>query len=306
MNNNDNYFTPCSRDTFRRVTVPSCLGDEKGEYAPKNGDYNNAIVFYEASNAVFLYSSDGIPTKLTSNVAGIKALAYKDQADYVTDVINKPTIPTKTSDITNDSGFIDNTYHDNSKQDTLVSGTNIKTINSQSLLGSGDITISGGSENWELINTVTVTEDVQNILINQDTNGNGFELKKIFLNVTTKPSTGAPTTRYNMRVYTGLYSTRRQVTSVDNIVTKQQAFIGATENFMMQINLESLVRVGNTVYTGATLIGETITQGYNPRFASETASRLLLNGYTFVELEAVNASSIFGVGSEIELYGVRV
>lgn len=32
-----------------------------------------------------------------------------------------------------------------SKQDTLVSGTNIKTINSQSLLGSGDITISGGS-----------------------------------------------------------------------------------------------------------------------------------------------------------------
>jgi len=30
------------------------------------------------------------------------------------------------------------------KQDTLVSGTNIKTINSTSLLGSGDITISGG------------------------------------------------------------------------------------------------------------------------------------------------------------------
>lgn len=30
------------------------------------------------------------------------------------------------------------------KQDTLVSGTNIKTINNQSLLGSGDLTISGG------------------------------------------------------------------------------------------------------------------------------------------------------------------
>ena len=30
------------------------------------------------------------------------------------------------------------------KQDTLVSGTNIKTINNQSLLGSGNITISGG------------------------------------------------------------------------------------------------------------------------------------------------------------------
>lgn len=33
----------------------------------------------------------------------------------------------------------------NKKQNTLVSGTNIKTINNQSLLGSGNITISGGS-----------------------------------------------------------------------------------------------------------------------------------------------------------------
>ena len=31
------------------------------------------------------------------------------------------------------------------KQNNLVSGTNIKTINSQSLLGSGNIVISGGS-----------------------------------------------------------------------------------------------------------------------------------------------------------------
>jgi hypothetical protein len=30
------------------------------------------------------------------------------------------------------------------KQDALVSGTNIKTVNSQSLLGSGDIQIDGG------------------------------------------------------------------------------------------------------------------------------------------------------------------
>lgn len=33
-----------------------------------------------------------------------------------------------------------------SKQDTLTSGTNIKTVNGQSLLGSGDITISGGGD----------------------------------------------------------------------------------------------------------------------------------------------------------------
>lgn len=34
--------------------------------------------------------------------------------------------------------------HDTSKQDTLVSGTNIKTINGESILGSGDLTVSGG------------------------------------------------------------------------------------------------------------------------------------------------------------------
>lgn len=36
-------------------------------------------------------------------------------------------------------------YKQSSKQDTLVSGTNIKTVNSQSLLGSGNISISGAT-----------------------------------------------------------------------------------------------------------------------------------------------------------------
>lgn len=42
----------------------------------------------------------------------------------------------------------------NSKQDTLVSGTNIKTINGNSLLGEGDITIqAGGTVDTEMSNT---------------------------------------------------------------------------------------------------------------------------------------------------------
>lgn len=36
-----------------------------------------------------------------------------------------------------------------SKQDTLVSGTNIKTINGQSVLGEGNIAIQGGTSNWD-------------------------------------------------------------------------------------------------------------------------------------------------------------
>ena len=45
-----------------------------------------------------------------------------------------------------------------SKQDTLVSGTNIKTINGTSILGSGDITISDSDENVRQVNT---TDDAQ-------------------------------------------------------------------------------------------------------------------------------------------------
>lgn len=45
------------------------------------------------------------------------------------------------------------------KQDTLVSGTNIKTINNQSLLGSGDISISGGQATDVQINGTSITSN---------------------------------------------------------------------------------------------------------------------------------------------------
>ncbi|MBW4968440.1 hypothetical protein KZZ04_19100, partial [Pseudoalteromonas sp. CR1] len=39
----------------------------------------------------------------------------------------------------------------NAKQDTLISGTNIKTINGESLLGGGNLVVTGGAQ----VNTVT-------------------------------------------------------------------------------------------------------------------------------------------------------
>ena len=65
-------------------------------------------------------------------------------------------IPTKTSQLTNDSGFITSAAL-TGKQDTLVSGTNIKTINNQSLLGSGNLTISGGTATDVKINSTSIT-----------------------------------------------------------------------------------------------------------------------------------------------------
>ena len=59
-------------------------------------------------------------------------------------------------------------YHNNlsqivdTKQDSLVSGSNIKTINGQSILGSGNITIEGGSSdaNVQAVDTGDVLDDV--------------------------------------------------------------------------------------------------------------------------------------------------
>jgi len=64
----------------------------------------------------------------------------------------------------------------NAKQDTLVSGTNIKTINSTSLLGSGDIVIAGsspyttiGNATGTLVNNSTTNTISASILIPANT-----------------------------------------------------------------------------------------------------------------------------------------
>ena len=89
---------------------------------------------------------DALSDKVDSNTAQIG----QNKADISTlnDKVDNIHIPTKTSELTNDSGFITNDYHDDTKQDTLVSGTNIKTVNNQSLLGRGNITIESGAGSY--------------------------------------------------------------------------------------------------------------------------------------------------------------
>lgn len=93
--------------------------DTNTTYTITSGDANGQIKI--SPNDAAAYNVD---------IKGLKANAFTDT-----------TIPTKTSDLTNDSNFIDSSYHDSTKQDTLVSGTNIKTINDESILGDGNIEI---------------------------------------------------------------------------------------------------------------------------------------------------------------------
>ena len=61
---------------FRRVIIPAALGDDK-ENPPENGAYCNALVIYEANNAIYIYSSDGIWTKLSGTIDSYEQLTNK-------------------------------------------------------------------------------------------------------------------------------------------------------------------------------------------------------------------------------------
>lgn len=73
-------------------------------------------------------------------------------------------IPAKTSELENDSDFVTSNYHDDTKQDALESGVNIKTINGNNILGKGDVLIEAANNynlaiNKPLINGVELKGD---------------------------------------------------------------------------------------------------------------------------------------------------
>ena len=98
--------------------------------------------------------ASSIPTK-TSQLTNDSG--FMTSTEVSTTYATKAEVPTKTSQLTNDSTYQTKANLDTalatkadksslaSKQDKLVSGTNIKTSNSQSLLGSGNISIEAGS-----------------------------------------------------------------------------------------------------------------------------------------------------------------
>lgn len=87
---------------------------------------------------------------------------------------NAGNISNLTTKVNEDSGKIAtlNTKVDN-KQDTLVSGTNIKTVNGESILGEGDIEISGGGGTIAVDAELSETSEnpVQNKVITDALNG---------------------------------------------------------------------------------------------------------------------------------------
>ena len=162
-------FTAHTADTVIHVT-----SDEKAAWNAKSdfsGDYNDlankpTIPTVPTSNTAFTndagyITSDAISGKVdtstynTYTAATDTALASKaDTATTYTKTETDNAITAATS----------------TKQDTLVSGTNIKTINSQSILGEGNIEIQGGGgSSYTAGDGIDITNDVISVTGKVDT-----------------------------------------------------------------------------------------------------------------------------------------
>ena len=73
---------PCCPVLFHRVDIPAIVGDDT-TYPPENGLYKNVLLVYEATGNVYMYSSDGIPTKLTSNIDELEKMIEEETENRI-------------------------------------------------------------------------------------------------------------------------------------------------------------------------------------------------------------------------------
>lgn len=134
-----------STSTIYLVPKTASTNDNYDEYIYVNNSWEHiGSTEVDLSNYYTKTQTD----KLLDDKADVSSLSTVATTGSYNDLTNKPTIPDELADLSDDSTHrvVTDTEKStwNSKQAALVSGTNIKTVNNQSLLGSGNISISGG------------------------------------------------------------------------------------------------------------------------------------------------------------------
>lgn len=139
-----------------------------------------------------------------------------------------------------------------SKQDTLVSGTNIKTINGESVLGAGNIAIQGGTSNWADITgkpefAEVATSGSYNDLSDKPTipDVSNLATKAEIADMETKSHAAAT------------YATKAEIPSLDGYLTETEASETYATKEQVSSKQDQLVS-GTNIKTinGQTLLGE--------------------------------------------------
>lgn len=185
----------------KQETKPSYTASEVGAVPTSrtvNGKSLSSDITLTAADVNALPASTVIPSKLSdlTNDAGYitssdltdevsqedKPVTANAVYEYITE--DEKVIASALNDLNERIGDVETTVSDNevvtaaalndlnsNKQNKLVSGTNIKTINNQSLLGEGNITISGGGEGIkkEILTRAEYTALANNNALDEDT-----------------------------------------------------------------------------------------------------------------------------------------
>lgn len=216
-----------------------------------------------------------------------KAVATSGSYD---DLTNKPAIPTKTSDLTNDSGFV-NDYQLSGKQDKLVSGTNIKTINNESILGSGNIATASQSELTNIATTVgnqtsAITALNTAVFKNGD---NQFDV-------------------VNGRIDSVSSVLDSALTDIENVETavanKQNALVSGTN--IKTVNGNSLLGSGNIEIGGSGTIDTEMSDSSTNAVQNNVITQNILSVTPIVKSESNFGSSCIQVVNQLRISGTRI
>ena len=130
-------------DIFATKTELSAVENKiPAEYVKSAVVADNKLTLTKQDNTVVEFEGGGgsytLPVASTTTLGGVKPDGTTITID--SNGVITANIPTKTSDLTNDSDFITTEYHDSTKQDKLVAGDNI------TISGNGISATGGGSE----------------------------------------------------------------------------------------------------------------------------------------------------------------
>lgn len=132
----------------------------------------------EFTNDAGYTTNEGTITGITMNGTSKGTSGVVDLGTVITDISGKQDVIDSSHKL--DADLVDDTTSTNKfvtasdkstwsgKQDALVSGTNIKTINNESILGSGNITIQGGGSSYTAGDNINITNDVISVDIDDE------------------------------------------------------------------------------------------------------------------------------------------